>query len=297
MHSSPDERMFLAVVSKNEDPEKRGRIKVACAALLGDEQQELPGWIEPALLWGWFAVPDVGQQVTILVTLGTDQDLFQHQSSITSIHARWTGSTVFTGEEAEEANLVGTEFTDKNYGKRRGFKTPSGHVLMFDDTKGDEQIQMTWSGGTESEPKTAFWSFDKTGSFICQDASGGLFYMNGENGEMSLINKNGHRIVISDEGISMVDAHSNGIIMNSDGMSFLSQGPMTFMGTDHVFQNGLHYTGPDLVPVNVGGLAASFHGGTVLGAAFLTTTTANVAVPGVSTWLANLTALQATALT
>lgn len=298
MFSTPDERMFLATVSKNDDPDKQGRIKVTCSALLGDEQQELPGWIEPALLWGWFAIPDVGQQVTILATLGTEEDVYQHQSSITSINARWTGSTVFTGEEAEDKTLVGEEFTDKNYGKRRGFKTPTGHVMMFDDTSGDEQIQMSWSGGPEDDRKTAFWSFDKTGSFICQDASGSLFYMNGDNGQTSLINAAGHRIVMDEDGISLIDAHSNGIIMNADGISFLSQGPMQFMGTDHTFKNGLHFTvfaGPSEIPVNVGGLCASLHPATINGAAMTATTNANISIPGIPTWLAQLAALNAIA--
>lgn len=295
MHSVPDERTFLATVSNSEDPEKRGRIKVTCSALLGDEQQELPGWIEPALLWGWFAVPDVGQQVTIIATLGTDSDLYQHQSSITSLNVRWLGGTVFTGDDAEDANLIGEEFTDKNYGKRRGFKTPNGHVLLFDDTTGDQQIQMTWSGGPEDNPKTAFWSFDKTGSLVCQDASGSLLYMNGDNGEMTLMNSHNHRFVLSEEGISMVDAHGNAIIMNADGISIQSQGPMTFMGTDHVFYNGLHFAGPDQIPVNVGGLCAALHPGTASGIALTATTAANIAIPGLPTWQAQLAALNAIA--
>ena len=294
--STPDERMFLATVSNSEDPEKRGRIKVTCAALLGDEQQEMPGWIEPALLWGWFAVPDVGQQVTVLMTLGTETDVYQHQSSITTPLLRWMGSTLYTDEDAEDANAIGEEFTDKNYGKRRGFKTPNGHVLLFDDTTGDQQIQMTWSGGPEDNRKTAFWSFDKDGSLICQDAGGSIFYMNGSNGEMTMMNSHQHRIVLSETGISLVDAYGNAIIMAEEGISFQSQGPMTFMGSDHIFNNGLHFVGLDENPVNVGGLCSALHPSTPNGQAFFATTTANISIPGIPTFLANLTALNAIAL-
>jgi len=297
MLSAPDERTFFATVSNSDDPEKRGRIKVTCAALLGDEQQELPGWIEPALLWGWFAIPDVGQQVTVLATLGTSEDLFQHQSSITSLHVRWTGTTLNTDEDADNPNAIGSEFTDKNYGKRRGFKTPKGHVMLFDDTTGDEQIQMTWAGGPEDDKKTAFWSFDKTGSFICQDASGGLFYMNGDNGEVTVMNSHQHRVVLSEEGISLVDAHGNAIIMNEAGISFQSQGPITFMGTDHVFNNGLHFSGLDQIPVNVGGLCAAFHAATPTGVSMTSITNANISIPGLPTWLAQLGVLNVIAAT
>ena len=216
-NTSSDEREYIATVSKIDDPDKRGRIKVTCYGLLGDEQQELPGWIEPALLWGWFAVPDVGQQVTVIATLGTETDLYQHQSSISSINVRWRGGTVFGGEETDDPHAIGEEFTEKNYGKRRGFKTPNGHVLLFDDTEADQQIQMTWSGGPEDDRKTAFWSFDKEGSLICQDAGGSIFYMNGGNGEITLMNQHQHRLVLSEDGISMVDNNGNAFIMNADG--------------------------------------------------------------------------------
>lgn len=254
----------IAVVSNNIDPLRQGRIKVTCSALLGDESSELPGWIEPALPWGWFIVPDVGQQVTILFTEETSSDVFRGESSITHPNIQWEGATHFTGPLAVDGNPIGSEFTIKNYTKRRGFKTPAGHVLLFDDSQHGREVRMSWSGGTPATPKSAFWSFDNKGSFAVQDAGGNVFYMNAKKtgsltGEVSMIHKSGNRISIDDDGISMVDKHGNAIVMNAAGISIVSQGPINVMGSDMIVQNGLHFSGPDGIPCNVGGVVNALH--------------------------------------
>lgn len=263
------DKTHIAKVTNTNDPERRGRIKVTCVALLGDEFSELPGWIVPALSWGWFVIPDVGQYVTVSFTSGSDADTFKDQSSITGSQMQWHGSTHFTDDNVTPATPVPGEFVEKNYGKRRGFKTPRGHVLLFDDSAGDEQIQLTWSGGKKSDPKTAFFAFDSDGSFMAQDAGGGLFYMNGSDNEMSLIQAAGNRISLTNDGISMVDVNGNAFTMGTGGISFVSSGPMVFQGADHMFYNGLHFAGLDQIPVNVGGLCSMFHPLTVQGLEFI----------------------------
>src|SRR5690606_954594 len=109
-HKETGERTAPARVTNNDDPDRRGRIKITCSALLGDESRELPGWIETALPWGWFVIPDVGQQVTVSYTLGTSNDTFAGQSSISSSNVRWHGATHFTDELAADPNVIGDEF-------------------------------------------------------------------------------------------------------------------------------------------------------------------------------------------
>ena len=65
---------FDATVTNIEDPEKRGRIEVSCAGLLGDEDSTLPMWVEPNTDWGWFYVPDVGELVEIEHVSSTSDD-------------------------------------------------------------------------------------------------------------------------------------------------------------------------------------------------------------------------------
>ena len=144
---------FPATVTSIEDEDsdpQRGRIKVACAGLLGDEESELPMWVEPALDWGHFYIPDVGEIVEVEVVAGTEQDEHIGQSSIDNLDIRWRGKRFYTtgegtvGEQDQDpevdARLVHAEFLDPNYGKRRGFATPWGHIVFFDDTDGDHRI-------------------------------------------------------------------------------------------------------------------------------------------------------------
>lgn len=281
---------YVGTVTNTDDPEKRGRILVTCPALLGDDTRELPGWVEPALPMGWFLIPDVGRQVAISISGGSENDLIAGQSSISS-GASWNAE-LYTTEQGD--NPTPDEFKT-NYGKRRGFKTPRGHVFFFDDSAGKEQVTLSWVGGTKAEPKNALISLDKAGSFVAQDSAGSVIYLNGSNGETSVVNSSGAYLTMSDDGIALVDTNNNAIVMNSSGISLVSAGPITFAGSDHIFQNGLHFA-DDGLTVNVGGIVSSFHPATVNGVAMTTTTTANVAVPGEPTWLDQLVALNVTAL-
>ena len=286
------DQTFTAVVTNVEDPEQRGRLKVTCSALLGDESQELPGWVEPELQVGWFWIPNVGQQVTLTTALGASSDLYSGQSSIASANLRWDAAR-YTEDGAEGGNPVGSEFKT-NYGNRRGFKTPRGHVFFFDDKKGDEQITISWAGGTDAQPKTALMSLDSDGSFVVQDSGGSVLYMNGKDGETTLLNQGGSYIMMNGDGLSLVDNNNNALIMNSAGISVVSSGPVNFAGSDHVFSNGLHFLDNGLT-VNVGGVIAAFHPATVAGIAMTATTLAAVAVPGDPTWNDHLLSLNVTA--
>lgn len=142
---------YTATVTSTEDEENRGRIKVACAQLLGDEDSELPDFIEPSLDWGWFVVPDVGEQVEIEVVTGTETDESPGQGLLEggTDNVRWRMVRPYTDEEldGESTNIpapIHPEFVAENYGKRRGFATPAGHILLFDDTEGATKIFLTW---------------------------------------------------------------------------------------------------------------------------------------------------------
>lgn len=137
---------YEALVTNNEDDEQRGRIKVACVGLLGDEEAELPMWVEPALDWGFFFVPDVGEIVEVEVVTHTEQDEHFGQSSIDNLDIRWHGTRYYTEGDGDqtEPRAVHNDFVAENYGKRRGFATPAGHILMFDDTEGKTKVVLTW---------------------------------------------------------------------------------------------------------------------------------------------------------
>jgi hypothetical protein len=140
---------YIATVTDNEDEENRGRIKVACTQLLGDEETELPDFIEADFSWGWFVVPDVGEQVEIEFVTSTETDEISGQALLEGgiDNIKWRMIRPYTDEEldGESTNVPAPIHPDfaENY-KRRGFATPLGHILLFDDTEGATKIFLTW---------------------------------------------------------------------------------------------------------------------------------------------------------
>lgn len=150
---------YPAVVADNKDPDKRGRIQVKCSAILGDEETKLPMWLEPCFDWGWFYIPDVGEIVEIEVKTNAEQDESFGQSSINCLDAKWCGKRYYGNEEGDAPTPIHDDFKT-NYGKRRGFATPLGHIFVFDDTDGKASISLTWTDGD----KKSVMLFDTDGT-------------------------------------------------------------------------------------------------------------------------------------
>jgi hypothetical protein len=138
---------YDATVTVNEDDENRGRIRVVCTGLLGDEEMELPMWVEPVLEWGFFLIPNVGEIVEIEAAISSDEDEINGQFSIDNLDIRWRGKRSYTVDEPENENVEPTPIHPdflSNYGKRRGFSTPHGHIIMFDDDPNNPTLQLTF---------------------------------------------------------------------------------------------------------------------------------------------------------
>jgi hypothetical protein len=120
--------MLSAIVTNINDPDKRGRVKVACQAITGDEESELPGWVEPRLSWGWFVVPDVGDEVIIVVPESADTDATPDEQRMMAASYEWHGARAWQSTTDVPAEVK------VNYGKRRLFRSTSGHYMMFDDS-------------------------------------------------------------------------------------------------------------------------------------------------------------------
>jgi len=134
---------FIARVTLTDKDEKdqRGRVKVVCPDLTGDPEAELPDWIEPVFDWGWFYIPDIDEHVEIEVVTASSDDEVSGQALIYDPLIHWRGKR-FYHEREEFSTLIHDAFKT-NYGKRRGFATPAGHVFLFDDTEGKERFQIS----------------------------------------------------------------------------------------------------------------------------------------------------------
>src|SRR5690606_21183467 len=141
--------------------EYRGRIKVICSGITGDEEAELPSWVEPALDWGFFLVPDVDEVVEVEMLMATPRDEVRGESGMLDPQLRWRGVRVWDSSETDQPRPVPDDFK-ANY-KRRGFATPAGHVLYFDDTDGATLVCLTWCDGAD-QPKKSSLLFDTDGT-------------------------------------------------------------------------------------------------------------------------------------
>lgn len=118
------------LVTKINDPAKAGRIRVLIAELEG---QEWPEWIEPIFPAGWVTMPKPGDIVELVLPEGEDKIEFASEVK-------------YRGRVHNPSDPVPDEFKT-HYGERRGYKTPGGHLLIFDDT--DQTITITTSGGLD----------------------------------------------------------------------------------------------------------------------------------------------------
>jgi hypothetical protein len=198
---------YVGIVIGTDDPQKRGRIRIKCAALTGDPEVAWPGWVEPVFEWGMFVVPDVTEQVEVEV-IADDQYAsdIPGQAFLEHPNIQYRGKRL-PALQAEGARPVHSLFTAKNYGKRRGFQTPTGHVLMFDDTEGGEQVTLTWKA--KSGDVRAHLTMDPNGSVILANNKGSTLYLNSKDGQVLLADQHGNSFSTSSTGLKTIDRYGN----------------------------------------------------------------------------------------
>jgi len=221
---------FVAQVVANNDDQFRGRIQVTCADLTGDPEAVLPVWVEPVFDWGWFAVPDVDEFVEVEVVTSTDDDESFGQSMIFEPQIHWRAKR-FYHEGGETETPIHDDFkaTDK-YGKRRGFATPAGHILLFDDTDGEELVRLTWHKVENETDKYSYLALDKDGSVTIGNKKGSLIYLDAKNSAVSVIDEHGNMYASDSAGIRLIDKFSNIFEMKEGVVQLLSQDAIALTG-------------------------------------------------------------------
>ncbi len=218
---------YPAKVTFNADPDKRGVIRVACVGLMGDEDTEVPVDVEPVHDWGWFVVPDIGELVEIECVEGSSEDEQKGQASIDNLDLKWRSARYYGNDEGDTPTPINETFTSKNYGKRRGFATPIGHVLMFDDTKGAEEITLSWNDGS------ALLTFDAKGSVTIKNKAGATIVLDAEADKMvltaSTIEVNGadQAMVLGDLFKQYFDTHTHPTGVGPSGPPIVPMPPST----------------------------------------------------------------------
>lgn len=237
------EENHVGTVTANDDPEMRGRIRCSCVGLLADEDGELPMWIEPVHQWGWFTVPDVGEIVELVLNAHGETDDSYNQSSIDTPNVRWRGTRYWSqDQDGDTAREVPEDFKT-NYGKRRGFATPAGHVLVFDDTEGMEKISLTHKSLKEGVDAFAFVSMDENGSVIISNRNGTLIYLNANEGQFTIVDEFGNSYTSDADGMRLIDNFSNIIEMKDGAVQVLAQDAFVVSGPDATLDAGTYNLG------------------------------------------------------
>ena len=199
---------YRGLVIDNEDPEKRARLIVSVPSVLGAEVDS--HWAEPCLPFGGlkdqglFMVPEVGAQVWVEFEEG------QVSKPI------WSGTTW------QQSDDVPTESANASPHMRQ-LKTPSGHILSFNDTQGEEEIRLF-------HPKQAELNINPDGVVKMTDADGAQIIMNASDSSISISDSNGNTITMESSGTTVTDSNGNEISMQGGGVTISSSATVTIEG-------------------------------------------------------------------
>lgn len=194
-----DEKRFgkyRAIVINNQDPQKRGRLRLRIPSVLAEQDSD---WALPCLPYGgldqqgMFFVPDVDAQVWVEFEEG---DISR---------PIWVGT--FWQQQSDIP-----EDASKDEPTTRMIRTSSGHILQFDDAEGEEQFRLY-------HPADAEMIIDKDGSISLTDASGAKLKMDAPGNEIIIEDANGNIMTMNSSGTKVEDANGNVIEMAAAGIT------------------------------------------------------------------------------
>jgi len=186
---------YRGFVVDNEDPEQRGRLKVRVPSVLGDQTL---GWALPCLPFGGlanqglFMVPEIDSQIWVEFEEGNLE------------RPIWVG--VFWQQGADVP-----EEAAKTPPTTRVLRTPSGHVLQFDDADGEEQFRLAHPSGAEM-------IIDPQGTVNLTDASGNSVVLDAASNALTISDASGNEIVMDSAGTTVSDSNGNKIVMAASGI-------------------------------------------------------------------------------
>ncbi len=187
---------YRGFVSDNQDPEQRGRLKLTVPSLVGDQ---VIGWALPCLPFGglanqgFFMVPEIDAQVWVEFEEG-------NLHSPVWVGVFWQQSSDTPKEAAKEKPTT------------RMLRTPSGHVLQFDDAEGEEQFRLAHPAGTEM-------TIDPKGTVNLTDSSNNRVVLDAQSNTVTVADNNGNSLTMDTSGTTVIDSNGNTIEMGPAGVT------------------------------------------------------------------------------
>ncbi len=187
---------YRGFVVDNDDPERRGRLKVRVPSVLGDATT---AWALPCLPFGGlanqglFLVPELDSQLWVEFEEG-NRDF-----------PIWSG--VFWQQQRD----VPAE-ADVGYPASRVLRTPSGHVLHFADESGKEIVLLQHKDGAELR-------LDETGAVTLKSRNNSRLVLDVDGNSATLTEAAGHALTMDPSGVTVKDASGNEIRLEASGIT------------------------------------------------------------------------------
>ncbi len=191
---------YRAFVADNQDPEKRGRLKLTVPSVLGGEQSD---WALPCFPYGggsdfgFIAVPPMESQVVVEFIEGD------------------VSSPIWTGTFWRRSDEVPAEVDSGGEPTTKLLKTESGHFLSFEDLEGETKI-------TLKSADDAMVEMDHEGSIALTGSDGAKVVLDSAAGTLTVEDANGNSMVMSSSGIECADGNGNKITTSSGGVDVSS---------------------------------------------------------------------------
>jgi len=198
---------YRGFVTDNDDPDRLGRVKVSVPSILGGTET---GWALPCAPFGGlsnqglFAIPEVGAQLWVEFEEGELS------------HPIWVGTFWQSSGDPPSEGAVSPPTT-------RVFKTPSGHLLQFDDAGGAEQIRLHHTAGSDLV-------IDPQGTVALTDANGATVTLDAANSKVVVQDSSGNTLTMSSSGTTVKDSNGNTIEMGGSGVKVSASATVTVEG-------------------------------------------------------------------
>lgn len=224
---------YRAEVTRNDDPEFRGRVQLRCPAV--GNRIALDRWVEPdfALVArdrGVFMPPEVGDQVWVRYWIGNPSKPLVYRGG-------WIAQQDTPAEFRTSPPV------------KRGIVTKAGHVMMWNDKSGEEAIRLIWHKPDPSAPadrtkgKFSFVGFEADGSIILSNQNGSTVSLDATKKQVVVVSENGNTIVLDDQGVKIVDKNGNVISTGAAGMQLIAQKGLTVVAPGVALSAGGVYLG------------------------------------------------------
>lgn len=191
---------YRGFVTDNKDPEKRGRVRTRVPSVLGGAET---GWALPCLPFGgladqgFFMIPELGAQLWVEFEEGNLS------------HPIWCGTFFQTTSDVPKEVIADAPTA-------RLIKTPTGHLLHFEDKEGKEQITLHHMAGAEL-------LMDEKGSLAITDKGGATVTIDADASEITISDTNGNSLLMSSSGTKVTDSNGNVVEMTANGVKVKGQ--------------------------------------------------------------------------